>query len=67
MEEDLLAVASAFSTALHNAVGAFSGVVEADELPYDTATAALEKVSLCVTYQARFRACCSASRIRSPY
>lgn len=43
MEEDLLTVASAFSTALHNAVGAFGGIVEADELPYDTATAALEK------------------------
>lgn len=43
MEDDLLSVASAFSTALHGAVGAFSDAAEAEE-PYDTATAALEKV-----------------------
>lgn len=46
MEEELLSVASAFSTALHMAVGAFSDAVEAEQLPYDTATAALEKVDL---------------------
>lgn len=44
MEEDLLSVASAFSTALHGAVGAFCDAVDAEELPYDTAAAALEKV-----------------------
>lgn len=46
MEEELLSVASAFSTALHMAVGAFSDAVEAEQLPYDAATAALEKVRL---------------------
>lgn len=44
MEEDLLSVTNAFSTALHMSVGAFSDAVAAEELPYDTAMAALEKV-----------------------
>ena len=51
MEEELLSVASAFSTTLHMAVGAFSDTVKAEQLPYDTATAALEKVCLpCLHY-----------------
>jgi hypothetical protein len=60
MEEELLSVASAFSTALHMAVGAFSDAVEAEQLPYDTATAALEKVRLprCIVLSSP-RACCS--------
>jgi hypothetical protein len=60
MEEELLSVASAFSTALHMAVGAFSDAVEAEQLPYDTATAALEKVRLPrLHYTNSPRACCS--------